>query len=160
MLYEPSENIPTAGLKVQVILKNEMTGAVEMSLVSVNGKSQTRTFAKRYEEALVYVTSQENKGDETKYVLGVETSDSDITVSNVKFYASGTVVTSTSKEVSDGDDSLSVLGDASWAKYIDKIEYDVEDGDGNKTTVTIEKSEYQDFFKVWSDYIKVFKARD
>ena len=84
-----------------------------MSLVSVNNKSQTRTFSKRYEEALVYVTSQENKGDETKYILGVETSDSDITVSNVKFYASGTVVASTSKEVSNGDDSLSVLGDAS-----------------------------------------------
>ena len=158
--YEPNENIPTAGLKVQVILKKELTGAVEMSLVSVNNKSQTRTFSKRYEEALVYVTSQENKGDETKYILGVETSDSDITVSNVKFYASGTVVASTSKEVSNGDDSLSVLGDASWAKYIDKIEYDVEDGDGNKTTVTIEKSEYQDYFKVWSDYIKVFKAKD
>ncbi|MBR7037056.1 hypothetical protein IKI14_04245 [bacterium] len=86
-----------------------------MSLDSVNGKSQSRTFSKRYEEALVYVTSQENKGDETKYILGVETSDTDITVSNVKFYTSGTVVAETSngKDVSDGDDSLSVLGDAS-----------------------------------------------
>jgi hypothetical protein len=112
LVYEPNENIPTAGLKVQVILKDEMTGSVDMNLVSVNGKAQTRTFSKRYEEALVYVTAQDNKGDETVYTLGVETSDSDITVSAVKFYASGTLVAPATKEVSDGDDSIRVLGDS------------------------------------------------
>lgn len=157
--YEPNEYLPSQWVKVQVILKDEMTGAIELVLDNVNGKSQNRRFAKRYEEALVYVTSQEDRGDETRYILGVETSDSDITVSNVKFYSSGTVVTSTTNEVSDGYDGLAVLGDASWAKYIDKIEYDVTNEDGTYT-VQILKTEYVDFFKVWSDYIKVYKARD
>ena len=159
LVYEPSENIPTAGLKVQVILKEDLTGDVVMNLVSINGKSQTRTFSKRFEEAIVYVTSQDNSaGDETKYVLGVETADSDITVSNVKFYASGAVVASRSSDVTDGDDNLrAAWGDA--AKYIDKIEYDVTNEDGTYT-VEILKSEYEDFFKVGSEYIKVFKAKD
>jgi hypothetical protein len=61
LTYELSEDIPTAGLKVQVILKNEFTGDVTMNLVSVNGKAQSRSFSKRYEEALVYIENQEDK---------------------------------------------------------------------------------------------------
>ena len=140
LTYEPSENIPTAGLKVEVILKNEFTGAIEMKLVSVNGKAQTRSFKKRYEDAIVYVQSQRKSWDTTYYTLWVETSDSDVVVSNV---------------VSNWDDSLKALWNSTSAQRIDEIQYDV---DG--VTVTIKKSEYQDYFRVWDDDAKVYKTTD
>ena len=155
LVYEPSENIPTAGLKVEVILKNEFTGAIEMKLVSVNGKAQTRSFKKRYEDAIVYVQSQRKSWDTTYYTLWVETSDSDVVVSNVKLIASWTTVASTTSEVSNWDDSLKALWNSTSAQRIDEIQYDV---DG--VTVTIKKSEYQDYFRVWDDDAKVYKTTD
>ena len=155
LTYEPSENIPTAGLKVEVILKNEFTGAIEMKLVSVNGKAQTRSFKKRYEDAIVYVQSQRKSWDTTYYTLWVETSDSDVVVSNVKLIASWTTVASTTSEVSNWDDSLKALWNSTSAQRIDEIQYDV---DG--VTVTIKKSEYQDYFRVWDDDAKVYKTTD
>ena len=155
LVYEPGENIPTKGLEVEVILKNEFTGAIEMNLVNVNGKAQTRSFKKRYEDAIVYVEAQRKSWDTTYYTLWVETSDSDVVVSNVKLIASWTTVASTTSEVSDWDDSLKALWNSTSAQRIDEIQYDV---DG--VTVTIKKSEYQDYFRVWDDDAKVYKTTD
>ena len=52
-------------------------------------------------------------------------------------------------------DSLKALWNSTSAQRIDEIQYDV---DG--VTVTIKKSEYQDYFRVWDDDAKVYKTTD
>jgi len=49
------------GVVVKVDLIQSVTGAIELSLKEVNGKTQTRKFSKRYEEAIVYIAAQEKQ---------------------------------------------------------------------------------------------------
>ena len=128
-----------------------------LTLDSVNGKTQSRTFSKRFEKAVVKIKSQENKWDSTTFTLGVD-ADNDITVSNVVLtYAGGTAWTT--NEFSDWE-QVSALNNANTAQWITNISYDWIDGDSNTWTVSISKSVYEDFFKVGDDYAKVFKAKD
>ena len=128
-----------------------------LTLDSVNGKTQSRTFSKRFEKAVVKIKSQENKWDSTTFTLGVE-ADNDITVSNVVLtYAGGTAWTT--NEFSDWE-QVSALNNANTAQWITNISYNWIDGDSNTWTVSISKSVYEDFFKVGDDYAKVSKAKD
>ena len=128
-----------------------------LTLDSVNGKAQSRKFSKRFEKALVYIKKQVNNGDETTFTLGVD-ADNDITVSNVALiYSGGTAWTI--NEFSDGEE-VSALNKTESAQYITDISYDWVDGDGLTWSVSISKSVYQDYFKVWSEYAKVWKAKD
>ena len=128
-----------------------------LTLDSVNGKTQSRKFSKRFEKALVYIKKQENKWDETTFTLWVD-ADNDITVSNVSLTYSGYSFW-TSEEFSDGEE-VSTTNKSDSAQYITDISYDWIDGDGLTWSVSISKSTYNDYFKVWSDYAKVFKAKD
>ena len=130
-----------------------------LTLNSVNDKTQSRKFSKRFEKALVTIKKQENKGDETEFTLGVS-ADNDVTVSNaVLTYSGGTIPVN--DEFSDGE-TVSTTNSNDSAQYITEMAYDWEDWDGNTWHVSILKSAYQDYFKVWStsDYAKVFKAKD
>ena len=153
--YKPVIDLPADGIKVEINLTEELTGEIELTITKVNGKTQSRTFNKRYEEALVFIASQEQMWDETKFILGVD-ADSDVTVSNVVIYADS-LSWSLMREVSEGDD-IRMAGD-STAHYVNRIEYDY-DVDGVTGHVNILKSAYNDYFKVGNDYAKVGKARD
>lgn len=158
--YEPNETIPSAGLKVQVVLKNEMTGDVVMNLVSVNGKSQSRTFSKRYEEALVYIENQEDLWGSTKFTLAVDTAESDTTVAKLKLYVWTDVVYNGSSDVSDGETiEVSNTHANGNVQMIDKIEYTPTVDWVEQAAVVIEKSKFEDFFKVGSSYAKIFASK-
>ena len=158
LTYEPNENIPTNGIKVEVILKDELTWAIEMSIKEINGKSQSKTFSKRYEEALVYIASQSDMWWWiTKFVLGVETAESDTTVSNLKLYTKNGVAYSGSVEFDDWKEiTVEKVATSDNAEMITKIEYNVST---QSAPIVIEKSLYEDYFKVGSDYAKIFQNK-
>jgi hypothetical protein len=153
--YKPVLDLPVDGIKVEVNLIEELTGEIELTITNVNGKNQSRTFSKRYEEGLVFIASQEQMGDETKFILGID-ADSDVTLSNVIIEA-GTLSGSLMREVSEGDD-IRIAGDSS-AHYVTKITYEYDNGTYTGK-VEITKDKYNDYFKVGNDYAKVGKARD
>ena len=134
-----------------------------LTLNSVNDKPQTKSFAKRFENALVYIAAQNNKWDETVFTLGVK-ADSEYTVSNVKIYANGAQITGTyayiNGDFSDGDELRVENGEK--IQYIDGISYDWADDDNHTGNVQILKSTYNDYFYI-SDkdgYAKVSKTSD
>jgi hypothetical protein len=78
--FEPFTNISKEGIVVEIKLAKERTGDVEMELVSVNTKPQTRTFAKTFATVVAKIVKQEQNTDNTKYT--VELSDSSYDVSD------------------------------------------------------------------------------
>jgi len=156
--YEPNENIPTNWVKVEVILKDELTWAVDMSIESINEKSQSKTFSKRYEDALVYIASQSDLWWWiTKFVLGVDTAESDTTVSNLKLYTKNGVAYSGTVEFDDWKEiTVEKVATSDNAEMITKIEYNVST---QSAPIVIEKSLYEDYFKVGSDYAKIFQNK-
>ena len=160
LTYELSENIPAAGLKVQVVLKNELTGDITMNLDSINGKTQSRTFSKRYEEALVYVEDQEDKWGTTVFTIAVDTAESDTTVANLLLYVGSEVVYTGSSDISDGETiEVANTHPNGNVQMIDKIEYTPTVDWVEQTAVTIEKSAFGDYFKVGSSYAKIFASK-
>ena len=143
--------------KVEVNLTAKKTWAFDVTVNSLNNKAQTRKFSKSFEEALVYIEKQENRGDETVFTLWID-ADSDVEVSNVVLIASGTTVASYTTEFWDGEELRAING--STAQYIDTITYDWVIDAEHSGHVSISKTTYNDYFKVWSDYAKVFKAKD
>ena len=156
--YEPNENIPTNWVTVEVILKDELTWAVDMSIESINEKSQSKTFSKRYEDALVYIASQSDLWWWiTKFVLGVDTAESDTTVSNLKLYTKNGVAYSGTVEFDDWKEiTVEKVATSDNAEMITKIEYNVST---QTAPIVIEKSLYEDYFKVGSDYAKIFQNK-
>jgi hypothetical protein len=84
--------LPTKGITVKVNFTSKKRGEYELALTSLNGKAQTRKFSKRFEEALVYIAKQDNRGDETVFTLGVD-ADDDAEVKDVKIYVGGVALT-------------------------------------------------------------------
>ena len=157
LTYLPNEVLPSDGLIVQVILKDEYKWSLDMTVSEVNGKTQTRKFSKRYEEALVYIEDQKDLDGSTRFYLSVETADSDTVVSNLKLYAWSTWLYTWTEEVVDGDD-IEIVNPWTTTLMVDKIEYHYEVDSTNSGTVTIEKSDYNDYFKVGDTYAKIFKV--
>ena len=155
LTYEPLINLPKNGVKVQINLIDKDSWEYVLTVKELNGKKQTRTFAKRFEEALVYITKQESKWDETVFTLGVD-ADSDTVVSNVVLYA-GTTTGGVNGEFSEGEE-IPFLNNSNTAQYIDRITYDYELSSWATGSVNILKSTYSDYFKVNGEYAKVSKA--
>ena len=120
-----------------------------MSLDSVNGKAQNRTFSKRYEEALVYIASQEKEGDQTRFTIGVKLADEDTVVSNLKLWADNVELNNAkiNGEFGNGEEITDKNTSAS-TRYITKIQYHYVTANGESEDVTIEKDTYGDYFKV------------
>ena len=159
LIYKPVVDLPADWIVVKVSLIDEYTWSLELKVAQVNGKNQSRTFSKRYEEALVYITKQDPRGDETVFTLGVD-ADSDTSVKNVTLYAGNTLTGGIAAEFADWDEVRFV--NESTAKYIDKItyQYKTADMDDWSELVEITKDPYNDYFKVGNDYAKVSKASD
>ncbi len=130
-----------------------------LTLDSVNGKKQSKKFSKRFEKALVYVKSQEKKGDETVFTLGVNSTDTNLEVSNVHVYVNWTAVSGTHASIADtfADGAELRFANGSSLQYIDGISYDWE-LDGATWDVRINSDPYKDYFAVGSDFAKIFKA--
>ena len=148
---------------VTVSFNTKKRGEYTLTLDKVNDKTQTKSFAKRFENALVYIAAQSDKGDETVFTLGVK-ADSDYSVSNVKIYANGAQLTWTyayiNGDFSDGDELR--VENGSKIQYIDGISYDWEDDDNHTGNVQILKSTYNDYFYISEKdgYAKVSKVSD
>ena len=157
----PDVTLDKDGVVVRVNLTESMTGAIELTLNKVNDKTQTRKFSKRYEEALVYIAAQEKQGDQTKFTIGVKLADDDTVVSDLQLWADNTLLTNAKLvgEFGNGEEIFD-KNDQSSTKYITKIQYKYETAKGETGTVTIDKDTYGDYFKVWSDYARLFKATD
>ena len=150
-LYEPNETIPSSGAKVQIYLKNKYIWALDTTIVSINGEEQNRTFSKRFEDAIAYIINQQNFGDFTRFTAGVDINETNTTVSNLVLWSNWEEVAEISGEFSDGTEF-----DGEWdseIKYIDEIRYNIW-----ANTIKIKKSQYDDYFRVWSEYAKVFNV--
>ena len=172
LTYYPNEQIPAGWLTVEIVLKSEQAGEFEISNITVNdGWSSSRTFSKRFVNALVYVTAQDNKGDYTKYTVEVDEADDDYTVQNLKFYVnSGSTCTwtdttpgATCKEVAslanveDGE-TLEADNVKDSTQSITAIYFEIKDS-STATWMVIYKSQYEDFFKVWGETLRVFSNK-
>ncbi|MBR4634552.1 hypothetical protein IKO50_06520 [bacterium] len=60
-------------------MKKEMTGAVEMTLESVNTKPQSRVFSKTYATVIASIVKQEQNSDNTKFTIGIDDNSYEIT---------------------------------------------------------------------------------
>ncbi len=150
-LYEPNEVITSSGAKVQIYLKNIYTWALDTTLVSINGEEQNRTFSKRFEEAIAYIENQQDFGGFTRFTAGVDTNETNATVSNLILRSNWEKVAEILWEFSDGTEF-----DGEWyneIKYIDEIQYNIW-----TNTIKIQKSQYEDYFRVWSEYAKIFRV--
>ena len=171
--YSPNEKIPTDGLTVEIVLKKETAGMFTVNGIKINGWADSaKTFSKYFVPALVTVTAQENKGDYTKFTVEVDEADDDITVKNLYFYvnswsntceanAAGTwlAVAGNCKEVAslvnveDGE-TLEANTIKETTQSITAIKYTVWTGD-----IVIAKKQYEDFFKVGSETLRVFSNK-
>ena len=173
--YSPNEKIPTNWIEVEIILKKEHAWLYKISNININNATSpsAKTFSKKFVDAIVNVTAQENKGDYTKFTVEVDEADDDITVKNLKFYVnSGSNVctwTSASDATPDVAKCTSVAelsnvedGETLEANNLEKttqsitaISYEVVNGDN----VVIYKKDYEDFFKVGSETLRVFSNK-
>ena len=159
----PEVTLDKDGVVVKVDLVESVTGAIDLTLDEVNGKTQTRKFSKRYEEALVYIANQEKQWDQTRFTIGVKLADDDTVVSDLKLYADNNTTPLTNAKIpgefGDGED-ITDKNNSNATQYITKIEYSYVTANNWTGTVTIDKDTYGDYFKVWSDYARLFKATD
>ena len=144
---------------VTISFNTKKAGEYTLTIDSINGKKQSKKFSKRFEKALVYVKNQEKKGDETVFTLGVDSTDSNLEVSNVHVYVNWTVVSGTHASIADtfADGAELRFANGTALQYIDGISYHWE-LDGATWDVRINSDPYKDYFAVGNDYAKIFKA--
>ena len=158
--FEPFTNISKEGIVVEIKLAKERTGDVEMELVSVNTKPQTRTFAKTFATVVAKIVKQEQNTDNTKYT--VELSDSSYDVSDF-------TVTYKDKDGNDATGGIAwivsdwktfqIYGDNVASHVITEISYTI-DVDGETETVDVLRDDLPDFFKIGSEDLRVYKIKD
>ena len=54
------KTLPADGEVVKVVIEPEVTGNVVLSGLNLNGKPQSRTFSKRFEDAVVRIVDQKD----------------------------------------------------------------------------------------------------
>jgi hypothetical protein len=72
--HDLSEEIPSAGLKVEISYEAELKAADYVTTITlVNSTTTSRTFNKKIADAIVRVSKQVKDGDETEYTFDVDT---------------------------------------------------------------------------------------
>ena len=139
LTYKPNTELPKEGVVVEVILKGEASGEYEVA-VDVNNGSATETFNRKFVDALVKVTKQENKTSFTKYTLSVEKYDDTVKVTEFDMFDKDSSVLATPKaNVSDGNTVEADNVDGS--RTIIGMSYKI-DGE----LVELDRAIYEDFF--------------
>ena len=165
MEYVINEDLPTDGLTVEVILKNEATGSVELTVKNVNDATSftTKTFTTKYASALVYIASQKDDWGVTTYTLGVDKYDDDYQISNVALgtwtaasACTGLLTINGGTPDENGDSFEIVNTDA--VQMITCISYTVAGWDLTANeNVVISTDDSSDYFKVNGASWRVFK---
>ena len=149
------------GVEVEISLIGETPiGEYELMLKNVNGVAKDRVYTKKVVDALVKVGSQSNTDDETKFVFSVD-KDSTHTITDVVLSVGGTAVGTGVGPIENGD-FLEVANDVNSVKYIDQIQYTINDSNNSGTLVTIQKTGltgFNDYFRVGGSYAKVAKSK-
>ena len=147
--YSINEELPKEGVVVEVILKKEQAGKVNLEVVAVNDKKFSNSYSKYLVSSLVTFVSQEENAAYSEYKLAVDNSDDSYSISGfvVTYKENGLTGTQTVGEVSDGDTFTITRGN--YAREIVGVEYKVR-GTDPLETVTIDKDTYKDYFKAWS----------
>ena len=108
-----------------------------------------------YADALVYITSQKNEWDYTKYTLGVEKYDEDEDVTGFALYTGADCAASTKLNV-----------DGLWATIEDGDTFTIDNIETTQTIRCVEwngktysNSGYADYFKVGWDSWRVFSNK-
>jgi hypothetical protein len=117
--YSVNEEIPSAGLKVEVILKGEKAGKAVLNVAEVNGKSFTNTYSKYLVESLVTFTKQDEGTTSTEYTVAVEHFDDAFSVKDFTIYSGDCsnantgnwTVLKTIGDIADGDTFTVMRGD-------------------------------------------------
>ena len=161
MEYLINEDLPVDGLTVEVVLKQEVTGNVVLTVSNINDSTtfSKKTYTRSYADALVYITKQQNEWDFTKYTVGVDLFDDDYEVTNFALYtgdaASATACASTNPlrpviaTVEEGD--TFEIDNGNTSVTIGCIQYTV-----NGTTYAFDRKTYEDYFKVDGSAWRVF----
>jgi hypothetical protein len=148
---------------VEIIRKGTTpTAKYTVNLKDVNGSAKNRDYIREVVGAVVSIKSQSSTDDETKFVFAVDKESAD-QVSNLKLIANGhTLYTSgeVANEVNVYDGmEVEVQNDPQLMRYVTTIEYVVTVGN-TTTTVTIDRNEFKDYFRVGNTYAKVARAKD
>ena len=157
--FEPFSQVWN-GIEVVVSLKKEMTGAVEMTLESVNTKPQSRVFSKTYATVIASIVKQEQNSDNTKFTIGIDDNSYEITdfVVYYKDKAGATKTGGVAWVVADGK-TFQIYWDTESSHVIERITYTI-DNDGETEQVDVNRDTLPDFFKVWSEDLRVYKVKD
>ena len=149
------EAMDSDGIEIEVIFKSPkddgtQDGKYPVALSGVNWAKVTKTFNKYIVPALVKVTAQENLWDETKYTFSVDKADESYEIEH--FMMNGIDLWS----IIDWQEET--LGNGTSMSFITWVQYDVVSD--STYTVEFDKATYKDYFKVWTSYLKIFKAQD
>ena len=147
------DDIDKNGIEVVVYLKGTPAAApYTLTLDSVNDDDKWLVFNKYVVPALLTIEQTDLNGS-TQFKFTVDKYESSNTVSNVCFKKAGATLGCLNGNVSNGS-----TFEIEWENsvvLVDEITYDVAWLEGG---VDILKATYNDYFKVWSTYLKVFKA--
>ena len=165
MEYVINTDLPVEGLVVDVVLKQEAVGNVELTVNNINDAAtfSKKTYTRSYADALVSINSQVNNDSFTKYTLAVDLFDDDYEVSNFSLHlwnvnadgtgCAGALITwSSLTSVEDGD----TFEVTNWTDSltIECIQYE-----SNGTKYAFDRDTYNDYFKLangdsWRVYAK------
>jgi hypothetical protein len=91
LTYTMNRKVGSDGVVVVITIDDEVSGTVTLTDLYVNGNPFTsRTFEKKFANALVYVASQNGGKGTTKLTLGVDEYDSSTTVKNLRLFTDST----------------------------------------------------------------------
>jgi len=164
-----NENVSEEWIVVEVSYKADdlAAWAYELKVVEANNKSQWTTFKRAFAPAIIIFGQSADK-DETKFTATIDSNDSRYTVKTIQIStaagANQKVITfwSAGTTYSDWAELNESASNLSEQAFIETVSYIVVDADNNnaETTITIEKDDYKDYFKVGDTYLKIFKAKD
>ena len=162
-IFSANEEIPSEGLVVEVIYKDELSGEFEIDLKSVNKKKFTNTYSKYLVDSLVTFTKQDEGTTSTEYTVKVEYADDSYSVTDFVMYSGctnwipdwtktdGDTVAKYLASLSDEETFTIMRGDK--AVEICAIQYTT-----NGDQVQITKKDYKDYFKVNGKELAIPKA--
>ena len=160
----PNTTLDSAGKEVKVTIEKEVSGNVTLEGLKLNDKPQNKTFSKYFVELKVKFTDVDKW--ETSYVYSVEVEwDTANSVSGFVIYTTtgtncpsltdSSLIKTDSKDLSTSD-TVEVNRIVDHQQRICGVTYDVV-GE-NSQTVSISRSVYEDYFKIWGKTIDIPKA--
>ena len=166
-----SEEIPTAGVDVEVIIKTlPSLGKYAVTLDKVNTSEPKIKFSKLIVKSIASIKSQENRWDSTtKFTFFVDKDDDNKTVSNLQLYVdSGSTYAPVGTLLSTVEDGTTLeITNANSVRFITAIVYSLDptvttcttSTTNNDNCVVILKSAYRDYFKVGDAEAQIFRTK-